>query len=249
MNFIDAHAHHQQEENASEIVSAALALGIDKIALGGTHPPDWKNQVQLHHQFSKNLFMHFGLHPWWIEKYSRVEIEKILEQLDAELPLVSGLGETGLDFYTVDGVAKRDPSRFDDQRFAFRAQIRLANKHQKPIVLHIVSAHEEAVKILVEENANQVPLIIHRFSGNAEHLNEYNKLGAFISFHESKKLMKEVPLNRLLLETDSNPKKHPGGWDIRPHYEKTAEIIGLSISELEQKVAENFMRIGYSPSL
>ena len=69
-----------------------------------------------------------------------------------KLPLVHGLGKTGLDFYS----EKSDPSRFDDQRFAFREQIGLAVKHQKPIVLHIVHAHDEAMKILAEEGAARV---------------------------------------------------------------------------------------------
>lgn len=243
--MIDAHAHHQQSSDSIQIVKSAFAAGIEKIALGGTHPEDWKAQVQLHQLFRERIFMHFGLHPWWVEKYSRAEIEEILNQLDRELPLVSGLGETGLDFYS----EKRDSSRFEDQRFAFRAQIRLALKHHKPIVLHIVHAHEEAMKILSEEKANQVPLIIHRFSGNAENLKAYLGMGALISFAEAKKLMKDVPLSQLLLETDSNLKTHPGGWDIRPHYEKTAEIMGLPIQELAEKVAENFGKIGYSLTL
>lgn len=243
--MIDAHAHHQDDPNAVEIVKSALASGIEKIALGGTHPPDWKKQVELHHQFRGKLVMHFGLHPWWVEKYSRSEIENILDQLDRELPMVSGLGETGLDFFA----DKRDSTRFEDQRFAFCSQIRLAQKYQKPIVLHIVQAHEEVLRILTEENANRVPLIIHRFSGNGEQLKSYLRLGAMISFAEKKNLMKEVPHSQLLLETDSNAKMHPGGWDIRPHYEKSAEIMGLSVGELAQIVAENFERIGYSPSL
>ena len=74
----------------------------------------------------------------------------------------------------------------------------------------------------------------------------YVKMGAYLSFHESKKLMKEVPLGQLLLETDSNEKAHPGGWDIRPHYQKTAEIMGLPLEGLAQKMAENFEKIGYS---
>ncbi len=245
IGLIDAHAHHQDASDSEEIIKKSFESGISKIALGGTHPEDWKRQVQLNHLFKNKLFMHFGLHPWWVEKYNRAEIELILEQLDHELPLVSGLGETGLDFYS----EKRDPSRFEDQRLVFRSQIRLSIKHQKPMVLHVVQAHEEALKILHEENASKIPLVMHRFSGNGEQLKQYLKLGACISFHESKKLMKEVPLDRLLLETDSNSKQHPGGWDIRPHYEKTAEIIGLPIQELIQKVAENFEKIGYSHTL
>jgi len=159
--------------------------------------------------------------------------------------LVQGLGETGLDFYT----QKRDPARFEDQRDAFREQIKLAVKHQKLLVLHIVHAHDEAMNVLKEERAERVPLIIHRFSGNAENLKAYVRLGAYLSFHEAKKMMKDVPLAQLLLETDSDERVHPGGWDIRPHYQKTAEIIGLPVEELAEKMAENLMKIGYSRPL
>lgn len=242
--MIDAHAHYQQEpfEEAKKLLGQAFGAGVEKIALGGTHPADWKAQVQLHHLFPEKIFMHFGLHPWWVEKYSLPELEKILIQLDHELPLVHGLGETGLDYYPT----KRDPSRFEDQRWMFREQIRLAVKHQKPLVLHVVQAHPEALRILIDEEANRVPLILHRFSGNEEQAKEYLKLGAFLCFHETKKWMKDVPVSQLLLETDSNPKQHPGGWDIRPHYQKTAEIMELSLAELIEKVAENFGKIGYS---
>ena len=99
MSFIDAHAHHQENVEAAKILQSAFDAGIEKIALGGTHPPDWKSQVLLDFQFPKKLFLHFGLHPWWVEKYTREEIDQILDQLDRELPLVSRLGETGLDFF------------------------------------------------------------------------------------------------------------------------------------------------------
>lgn len=241
---IDGHAHHQQMpfEEAVSVIRAAVEAGISSISLGGTDPSDWKAQVQLLQRFPKVLLLNFGLHPWWVEKFSRAEIDTILDQLDRELPLVSALGETGLDFYAT----KRDASRFDDQRYAFRAQLRLAVKHQKPAVLHIVSAHEEAVKIVEEEGASNVPLIIHRFSGTVDEAKAWISLGAYLSFHEPKKIMKTVPIDRLLLETDSHAGVHPGGWDIRPHYEKSAEIMGLALDDFAQKLAENFAEIGYS---
>ena len=260
--YIDFHAHHQQHStvgsgvdssggvSSDELIQSAIAAGIDRICLGGTDPADWKSQVQLWAKYRQNLFLNFGLHPWWVEKFSRAEIDSILDQLDRELPLVSGLGETGLDFYP----DKRDSSRFDDQRYAFRAQLRLALKHQKPVVLHVVNSHAEALSTVNEEwggvgsalAMTPVPLIIHRFSGTAEDARAWLGLGAYLSFHEPKKMMKTVPIEQMLLETDSHNGVHAGGWDIRPHYEKSAEIMGLPLDAFAQKLAENFNKIGYS---
>jgi TatD DNase family protein len=267
IRLIDFHAHHQQLPHleAVKVIQSAMDAGIDRIVLGGTDPTDWKTQVQLWMHFKGKIFLNFGLHPWWVEKFSREEIDQILQQLDQELPLVAGLGEAGLDFYP----GKRDPARFEDQRYAFRAQLQLALKHQKPVVLHIVSAHEEARTILKEEwgkvaewsavsGAGAVtsgttsgvrshpPIIIHRFSGTAEDARAWLALGAYLSFHEPKKIMKTIPVERLLLESDSHTGVHPGGWDLRPHYQKSAEIMGLAPDVFAQKLAENFNEIGYS---
>ena len=266
IRVIDFHSHLQQLPHAEavKVIQSAIDAGIDRLVLGGTDPADWKAQVQLWMQFKGKVFLNFGLHPWWIEKFTRTEIDQILQQLDQELPLVAGLGETGLDFYP----SKRDPARFEDQRYAFRAQLRLALKHQKPVVLHIVSAHEEARAILQEEwGADEVasatkvsavasaatsgvrshpPIIIHRFSGTAEDARAWLAMGAYLSFHEPKKIMKTIPVERLLLESDSHTGVHPGGWDLRPHYQKSAEIMGLAPDVFAQKLAENFNEIGYS---
>lgn len=242
MNFIDAHAHVQDSENAVGILEQSFRTGIQWIALGGTHPPDWNKQEALAQLFPGFLFTHFGLHPWWVEQYSRKSIESILHELDQKLPFSQGLGETGLDFY----LPKRNPDRFGDQEWAFREQLRLAVKHSKPVVVHAVHAHEKVLSIILEELRGEVPVMLHRYSGSLEQARLYLKLGAYFSFHETKPWMTQIPLTQLLLETDSNPRAHPGGWDIRPHYEKTAKIIGLPLLDLQQKVAENFLRIGYS---
>jgi TatD DNase family protein len=245
ISYINFHSHDQQDSVsiAEASIRSAVESGISHICLGGTHPEDWKKQVQLLQKFPQNLFLNFGLHPWWIEQYSRAEIGRILEQLDRELPLVSGLGETGLDFFE----PKRDPLRFEDQRFAFRAQLELAKKHRKPLVLHVVNAHSEAISTVKEVfGRDQSSLIIHRFSGTWEDARSWLSLGAYLSFHEPKKMMGQVPVEQLLLETDSHSGVHPGGWDIRPHYEKSAKIMGLHVDALAQKMAENFVKIGYS---
>lgn len=246
IRLIDFHAHHQQLPHleAVKVIQSAIEAGIDRLVLGGTDPADWKAQVQLWMHFKGKLFLNFGLHPWWVEKFSREEIDQILKQLDQELPLVAGLGETGLDFYP----DKRDPSRFEDQRYAFRAQLQLALKHQKPVVLHIVNAHEEARTILNEEwgARSHPPIIIHRFSGTADDARAWLAMGAYLSFHEPKKIMKTIPIERILLETDSHTGVHPGGWDLRPHYQKSAEIMGLAPDVFAQKLADNFNEIGYS---
>lgn len=242
VHFIDAHAHVQDFENPSEIIHQAIQAGIHTIALGGTHSPDWVEQKELQKNFSKNVILHFGLHPWWVEQYTRFELEEILQQLDQELSGAQGLGETGLDFYQ----SKRNPDRFIDQEWMFREQLKMSKKHHKPVVIHAVHAHDRVLSILSESLQGDCPVILHRFSGTEEQARQYQKKGAYLSFDQARSWMSRLDLNRILLETDSNAKSHPGGWDIRPHYEKTSKIMNLTVAELCQKVAENFRRIGYS---
>jgi TatD DNase family protein len=220
MNFIDNHCHLSDErifDRAETLVKEATEAKVTRFALAGVEPAEWKRQVELKAKFGDSLILNFGLHPWWVEKYSASEIKEILQILDQEIVHANGVGETGLDFYE-----KRDPSRFDDQREAFRAQIHIAKRHKKPLILHIVQAHEECVKILKEEKAEELKLVLHSYSGNVTQLQEYLKLGAYVSYsgslvkaargegHEkTAKALLNTPINRVLFETDSPDQ----GWD------------------------------------
>ena len=126
-----------------------------------------------------------------------------IEELSCH-PKVVALGEMGLDYYW-------DKSPKDIQQEVFRKQIQLAKKVKLPIIIHNREATADIVTILKEEDAHEVGGIMHCFSGSAEiakeciEMNFYISLGGPVTFKNAKKpkeVAKEIPLDRLLIETD-----------------------------------------------
>ena len=253
-DLIDAHCHLTDERvaaSASAWIEAAKTAGVSKVRIGGLEPKDWAAQIELQKAYPNFVSTSFGLHPWLVEKYSKPEIEQILEKLDSQLPLAGAVGETGLDHFS-----KRDPLRFADQEFAFRAQLRMALKYELPLVLHIVKAHELAIRIIREEKASGLPMQIHSFSGSGEIAKEWIKLGAFLSFNGAilreknqalRQTLKETPIQNVLFETDSPDQAWRADGRNEPQfvreiYQKAAQVLDLTESMLAEIVAENFAR-------
>jgi TatD DNase family protein len=254
--FIDSHCHLTSEKlvgKADIFIEQAKAMGVQKFGLAGVESSEWNQQLELSARHPGELLTHFGLHPWWVESFSDEKIISDLSILDRMLPQANGLGETGLDY-----TPKRNPDRFLAQVNAFQMQIDLALKHQKPIILHVVHAHSDALKILKDRKANQVPLLCHSYSGNVTMLDEFLKLGAYISFngcvarstgYESvKKALVRTPLDRLLFETDAPDQAEHAGELNHPKnvvntYQKAAAMLEVSLETLTQKVSENYDRI------
>ncbi|MFD0962143.1 TatD family hydrolase [Paenibacillus chungangensis] len=161
---------------------------------------------------------------------------------------VVAIGEIGLDYHW-------DTSPKEVQHRVFREQIALARKVDKPIVIHNRDAHEDVVRILREENADEVGGVMHCFSGSWETAKKCLDMGFYISFggpvtfknaRVPKEVLEKVPLDRLLIETDCpylSP--HPfRGKRNEPSYvtyvaQSAAELKGISLEELAIITMEN----------
>ena len=251
-NFIDSHCHLTDARvwpQAGEWIEAAKLAGVTRVRIGGLEPAEWTRQLELKKRYPDFIRTSFGLHPWWVEKYTRPEIDQILSLLEREVVNADSVGETGLDHFS-----KRDQTRFADQEYAFRFQLRLALKHKLPLVLHIVKAHEEAIRIICEEKAESLPMQVHSFSGSSELAKEWVKLGAYLSFSgailgdKGKRLretLAETPTSNLLFETDApdQPFRSDGRNEpqfVREIYKKAAQVLDLTPTTLAEIVAENF---------
>jgi TatD DNase family protein len=252
--FIDAHCHLSDERvwpKASEWIESAKLAGIKRVCIGGLEPAEWARQLELKKTDPEFIRTSFGVHPWWIEKYTRAELEKILEQLAANAKNADAIGETGLDHFS-----KRDKARFPDQEFAFRFQLKLAVALKKPLVLHVVKAHEVALRIIQEEGAGHLPMQVHSFSGSGEIAKEWIKLGAFLSFNGTllkpsadklRETLRATPHSNLLFETDSPDQawREDGRNEpqfVREIYKKASQVLDLTPTTLASIVAENFSR-------
>lgn len=255
MSYIDHHCHLSDERifsSAQDLIDRAKQGGVRYFGLGGVEPKDWKRQLELKKDNPKELLLTFGLHPMCIEHMSATEIEDALTVLDRELVHANALGETGLDFYP----KGRNPERFDDQREVFRLQIRMAKRHQKPLVLHVVFAHEECIQILKEEAIGDHPFVLHSYSGNATQLKEYLKLNAYVSysatllrglrnegFEKVAKAFVQTPIDRILFETDAPDQGSPEPLKIIEIYQEAARVLSVSEVHLQEQVLKNFHRL------
>ncbi len=197
-----------------------------------------------------NLFAAVGVHPDTEEPAREADIETLVAL--ANDPKVVAIGETGLDYYRLTG-------DLEWQRERFRTHIRAARRCGKPLIIHTRSAAADTLRILREEGADQVGGVFHCFTESAEVAREALALGFHISFSgivtfknavALKEVAKTVPLDRLLVETDS-PYLAPvpyRGKTNQPAYvlhvmEEIARLRDLPPDDLAAATTDNFFRL------
>ncbi len=175
-----------------------------------------------------------GIHPWYIDEN---RLESDLKTIDEKLQLKQclALGECGLD--------KRIEVPLALQIEVFEKQIALAEKHQKPLVLHLVAAFQELIEI---KNRMQisVPIIIHGFSKNEQVVNELIKNGFYLSFGkyllrnmELESVFKSVPNDKFFLETDTIDES------LEEVYQLAAKYKNIKIEDVIEIVNSNFASV------
>ena len=125
--FIDAHCHLTDERvvpHQTDWLRNAKASGIRKMMIGGLDPADWSRQAELQKKYPQQVLTSFGLHPWWVEKFSLTEIENSMQVLARVVQYASAVGETGLDFHP-----NRNSDHYSTQESLFRRHLTLALEH------------------------------------------------------------------------------------------------------------------------
>ncbi|WP_177763778.1 TatD family hydrolase [Flavobacterium sp. I3-2] len=195
-----------------------------------------KDVIELVNQFPTDLDLSLpnftvGIHPWYIDFDN---LDRDLETINQALqhPNCKALGECGLD--------KRIETSLENQISVFKAQLLLAEKHKKAVILHCVSAYQEVIEIKKEMKIS-VPLIIHGFSKNSQVAQSLYKNGFYLSFGkyllrnpELSNVFKEVPTKYLFLETDMIEET------IDQVYAKATSILN---HDVEQIIEQNYIRV------
>jgi TatD DNase family protein len=186
-------------------------------------------------EFVENLPNYsIGIHPWYINESSLSDDLKIIEQ-KLILSNCLALGECGLD--------KRIEIAFDLQIKVLEEQLKLAIKHQKPIIIHCVAAFQEIIEIKKKLNIN-LPIIVHGFSKNIETANQLIDNGFYLSFGkyllqnpELESVFKAIPNNRFFLETDTIDNK------IEEVYKLAANYKNIELENLKAIINTNFEKV------
>lgn len=165
-----------------------------------------------------------GIHPWHIASLSACEDAACPPAL--RHPQVLAVGEAGLD--------KLADAPMERQIAVFRCQARWAEETRKPLVIHLVKATDELLKVKRELRPS-VPWILHGFRGKATLAEEYLRHGFYLSFGEKyqEEALRAVPADRLFIETDEST------VPVRKLYARAAQTCGLSPDTLEETVRRN----------
>lgn len=193
-----------------------------------------------------NIYASVGVHPDY-EDEDAFTVEDLVRL--AQHPKVIAIGETGLDYFRLTG-------DLEWQRERFRTHIRAAIQAGKPLIIHTRAAAEDTIRIMREENAQLVGGVMHCFTESLEVALQAIELGFYISFSgivtfkntlALKEVAKSIPLNRILVETDS-PYLAPvpfRGKINQPAYvkyvaEEVARLRGISVEEVATATTQNF---------
>ena len=197
----------------------------------------------------ENFFASVGVHP----DYEHIE-EPTVDTLVklANHPKIIAIGETGLDYFRLTG-------DLEWQRERFRTHIKASILTNKPLIIHTRSAAEDTLRIMQEEGANRVGGVMHCFTESLDVANAAIEMGFYISFSgivtfknavQLKEVAKTIPLNKMLVETDS-PYLAPipfRGKTNQPAYVKyvaqeIANLRGISLDEVMQATTHNFFSL------
>ena len=179
-------------------------------------------------------FYSIGIHPLFIDENRLSKDFQVMEQKLA-LPECLALGECGLD--------KRAETPFEVQQLVLEKQLALAEKHQKPVVIHCVAAFQELIEIKKRLKI-KVPMIVHGFSKKVELAKQLIDNGFYVSFGknllrnlELESVFKSIPNDRFLLETDMVEE------GIQEVYALAAKYKDLELSELQEIVNRNYTTV------
>ncbi|MFC3882055.1 TatD family hydrolase [Bacillus songklensis] len=250
--LFDTHVHlnaDQYKEDLEEVIQRAQEAGVEYMVVVGFDRETIQKAMEITEAYDF-IYASVGWHPVDAIDMTDDDLKRI-EELAAH-PKVVALGEMGLDYYW-------DKSPKSIQKEVFRKQIRLAKKVKLPIIIHNRDATEDVVQILREEQVQEVGGIMHCFTGSLEiakqcmDMNMYISFGGPVTFKNAKKpkeVAAEIPMERLLIETDCpylTPHPYRGKRN-EPGYvsyvaKQIAELKQVSYEELAQKTTENAKKL------
>lgn len=250
--MIDSHCHLEDERFMGEVEETLARMreaGVDRCILAGSDEETSERIVRLTEQYTY-VYGVVGVHPHEAKFFTPATLGRMEARLSS--PRIVGVGEIGLDYYY-------DHSPKERQREALAAQIDLAYNRQVPAVFHVRDAHGEFTDMLRARKDNLPQGVMHCYTGSLESAKVYLNLGLYISFSGSvtfknarnlQEVARYVPLDRLLIETDS-PYLAPvpmRGKRNEPAYvryvaEKVAELRGMDAGELADQAARNTERL------
>lgn len=251
--IIDTHCHLDDErfdDDLDDVLSNALNNGVKKIIIPGADMATLDKACSICEKF-ENIYFAAGIHPYHLDNYDF----SILEEF-AKHPKCVAIGECGLDYYRMSDFASKELADENKklQKDVFIAQIKLSIKLQKPLIAHIRDANEDSFEILSTFAKELKGAVLHCFNASSlllklKEFGFYFGIGGVLTFKNAKNLVNilpQIPLERLLIETDApylTPEPYRGKRN-EPAYtkfvvEKISSLLNISVDEIENITTNN----------
>ncbi len=245
--MIDVHCHLEQgnyDKDRDEVIDRCKQT-LKAVITSCANPKDFELTMEMVARYKNFVFATVGIHPEYVKEISRKEISEFLETVKKNKNSVVGIGEIGLDYWWV-----KESEWQQKQRELFAELIRFAKELKKPIVIHSRDAHEDTIKILEQEDAKDVNM--HMFGANNLTKRVVDN-GWFVSLNtivlrskKHKKVARDVPIERLMLETDAPWLSTKGGRNeptsVAEVAREIAEIKKMDVEDVRRVTTDNAIR-------
>ena len=251
--IIDTHCHLDDERfinDLDEVLERAKAAGVKKFIIPGADPSTLPRAVNLANSY-EDIYFAVGVHPYDKDKFDIDYLKEFITH-----PKCVAVGECGLDYFRLPKEEEAKSIEKQQQKEIFIKQIELANRYNKPLIVHIREASLDS-KNIIKEYA-KVGGVLHCFNANEGLLELSNRgfyfgIGGVLTFKNAKKLVNvypKIPLDKLLIETDSpylTPHPYRGKRN-EPAFcklvlDKMSELSNMKKEELENIVLENSIKL------
>ncbi len=256
--FIDTHTHlfsDSFDEDRNDVIYRAIQSGVDTLLLPNIDVDTIDAMHKLESEYPKNCFSMMGLHPGSVDENWKEKLEVIKKHLFSRKYIA--VGEIGMDLYW-------DKSHIDAQREAFKMQVEWAKELKIPIAIHARDAFQDIYEVLDVLDDENLSGVFHCFTGTIEDVKKiegYHNfklgIGGVLTYKNAKldQVIKEVPLDRLILETDSPylpPTPHRGKRNESSYLlhiaEKLADVYGVPLTEIERQTTETAKKLFNLPT-
>jgi len=253
--IIDTHVHLDDErykDDLDEVLNRAREGGVKRFIIPGADPSTLDRAVEIAEKYN-DVYFAVGVHPYDMGSFDGVTFEDYLSHKKCV-----AIGECGLDYFRLEGSDAEKEAEKCKQKEVFIAQIELAKKYKKPLIVHIRDASRDSKKLLLEHNAGEVGGVLHCYNADEELLSLANNgfyfgIGGVLTFKNAKKLVNvlpKIPKDRLIIETDGpylTPVPHRGERN-EPFYttfvaQKMSELLDTPLKNIKEITTQNALKL------
>ena len=245
--IIDTHIHLDDEryrDDLDEVLNRAREGGVKRFIIPGADAKTLSRAIEIAESYD-DVYFAIGVHPYDLDSFDAENFS-----LHVEHEKCVAIGECGLDYFRLEGSDEQKEEEKQKQKEVFIAQIELAKKYKKPLIVHIRDASRDSKQILLDYNAKEVGGVLHCYNADDELLSLANEgfyfgIGGVLTFKNAKKLVNvlpKIPEDKLIIETDGpylTPTPHRGQRN-EPFY---TTFVAVKMSELLEKPLKNIKEI------